>query len=147
MFSISILACIDTTNKKRSKLISIADSFLGAQYDAHNKAGFDCSGFTQYCYKRIHINIPRSSERQAIFSSNINIEKANYGDLLIFAGSNKRIRKPGHVGILHHVSNDTVYFIHASSSSGVIINHLQQPYYKDRYLGVLDLISHHEANN
>ena len=49
---------------------------------------FDCSGFIQYLYKRIKINLPRTTLEQAHFGKRIEPkkEKLEIGDLLFFKG-------------------------------------------------------------
>ncbi|ENY8956399.1 TPA: C40 family peptidase, partial [Clostridioides difficile] len=54
-------------NSKEDKLISIAKSKLGCNYvyGAEGPNNFDCSGFTQWCYKQIGIKIPRTASAQS----------------------------------------------------------------------------------
>ncbi|WP_447515626.1 C40 family peptidase, partial [Clostridioides difficile] len=53
-------------NSKADKLISVAKSKLGCNYvyGAEGPNTFDCSGFTQWCYKQIGISIPRTVATQ-----------------------------------------------------------------------------------
>ncbi|MCC0696190.1 NlpC/P60 family protein, partial [Clostridioides sp. ES-S-0048-02] len=54
-------------NSKADKLISIAKSKLGCKYarGAEGPNTFDCSGFTQWCYKQVGISIPRTVATQS----------------------------------------------------------------------------------
>ncbi|HBG1282432.1 TPA: glucosaminidase domain-containing protein, partial [Clostridioides difficile] len=54
-------------NSKADKLISVAKSKLGCNYvyGAEGPNTFDCSGFTQWCYKQIGISIPRTVATQS----------------------------------------------------------------------------------
>ena len=122
----------------RSILIENADSFLGRAYDSKN--GFDCSGFVQKCYLEIGYKLPRSSREQYKIGKIRQIDEAEIGDVIVFTGRNSSTRSAGHVGIVHHFQGDTLYFIHASSSHGIIINHVKQPYYSKRFLGIRNMI-------
>lgn len=97
---------------------------------------FDCSGFVQYCYKKADIKIPRSSMDQYSQGLRIEREDTKPGDLIFFTGSNSSRRIPGHVGIVRSIVNDSISFIHVSSSVGITINSLHEPYYEKRFLGL-----------
>ncbi len=45
---------------------------------------FDCSNLTQWCYKSIGIDIPRTAQQQYDFMNHIPIEEAVPGDLIFF---------------------------------------------------------------
>ena len=66
------------------------------QYGATGPHRFDCSGFTQYVFKRLGKSIPRTSRDQ--YARGIKIAKANkrIGDLIFTYNSSGRIY---HVGI------------------------------------------------
>src|SRR5699024_4194024 len=59
-------------------------------------AGFDCSGFTQYVYDQVGIDIPRTSSAQAAAGEPVSEAAAEPGDLVWW---------PGHVGI--YTGDDT----------------------------------------
>src|SRR6185437_13147671 len=62
--------------------------------------GFDCSGFTQYVYGQLGVQLPRTSELQATVGSAVgSLASAQPGDLVFFAGSDGTASAPGHVGI------------------------------------------------
>ena len=63
-------------------------------------AGFDCSGFTQYVYGQLGVQLPRTSEEQATAGTAVaSLADAQPGDLIFFAGSDGTASAPGHVGI------------------------------------------------
>ena len=123
-------------NNIRNNLVSFAEEHLGKSYDPRNKKGFDCSGFVQYCYSEFDYKLPRSSKAQFKFGSKVKREEAEIGDIIVFTGTNAKKRVAGHVGIIHHFQNDTLYFIHASFTQGIMINKLSQVYYEKRFLGI-----------
>lgn len=83
-----------------SKIISVGKRYLGKPYvfgaAAGSTSAFDCSSFTQYVYKQVGIQLPRSSKSQA--SSGRFVSKSNLqpGDL-IFSDTNRD-------GVINHVS-------------------------------------------
>ena len=122
----------------QQKLLKIAQSFIGIPYKYAAKPEdipkyLDCSSFTQYAYKQIGIDIPRSTILQAAHSGKeIELKakssklKANLqiGDLLFFRGSKGHYNDelfPGREIYIGHVAMNTKNnsAIHASSPDGV----------------------------
>ena len=88
--------------------------------------GIDCSAFVQRAYKdNFNRTIPRTTKQLANYGKKVSRSSIKTGDLVFFkTGYNTR-----HVGIyLQHGD-----FIHASSSKGVIISNINDPYWKKRY--------------
>lgn len=129
---------------KRSAIIQLAEGFIGYRYRAHvSNAIFDCSGFVKYLMSHIGKNVTRSSVSQVHDGRRvIDLSQAQPGDILVFKGRNARNNRPGHVGIVHHWGNDTLFFIHSSTSKGIRIDHMFDPYYAKRFLQVRDVIDH-----
>ncbi|HBF6747717.1 TPA: C40 family peptidase [Clostridioides difficile] len=78
-------------SSKTDKLISIAKSKLGCNYvyGAEGPNTFDCSRFTQWCYKQIGIKIPRTVATQSKAGSAVDLKdrsKWKAGDLLCRVG-------------------------------------------------------------
>ncbi len=78
-------------SSKADKLISVAKSKLGCKYarGAEGPNTFDCSGFTQWCYKQIGIKIPRTVATQSKAGSAVDLKdrsKWKAGDLLCRVG-------------------------------------------------------------
>lgn len=100
------------------------------KYGGNTENGIDCSGFTlQVFEKSTGIKLPRSAREQYTVGEKIEREELSFGDLVFF--NTRRRSNPGHVGI--YIGDDQ--FIHSSSSLGVTISSLQEPYYKKRYVG------------
>jgi cell wall-associated NlpC family hydrolase len=96
------------------------------QFGGLTKKGIDCSGFVYRTYKEsLGHSIPRSTELLAASGSNINKSDLRPGDLVFFKTSTK-VR---HVGI--YMNNGS--FLHASTSKGVMISKLDNPYWKGAY--------------
>ncbi|HFL3206211.1 TPA: NlpC/P60 family protein [Clostridioides difficile] len=78
-------------NSKADKLINIAKSKQGCKYvwGAEGPNTFDCSGFTQWCYKQIGIKIPRTVATQSKAGKAVDLKdksKWKAGDLLCRVG-------------------------------------------------------------
>ena len=92
-------------------------------YGGNNPSGFDCSGFVQYVYKKNGYELPRTvSNMEKVLKKTKSPLK---GDIVIF-------ENPKHTGI--YMGNGM--FIHASSSRGVVIDNLNQSWYKKRLKGI-----------
>ena len=111
-----------------------AKSFLGVPYvwGATGPNKFDCSGFTQWVYRDVGINIPRVSRDQARVGEFISFRNLRAGDMMFFDTHKKRTGRVSHVGIYLGSGN----FIHASSAGKkvVIYNFNEKPFYKKRFL-------------
>ncbi len=105
------------------------------QYGGRGPFAFDCSGFTLFVFGKFGYKLVDSSAGQARQGVAIGRkEELEIGDLVFFEGRTHNGRV-GHVGIVSELNkNGTFYFIHASTSNGVIITSSEEPYYKERYL-------------
>lgn len=89
--------------------------------------GVDCSGLTYNIYKKVyHKHLKRNSDdQQKENCRKVSKGKLQEGDLVFFHnGKNKRTAT--HVGI--YLKDNR--FIHASTSRGVIVSRLDEPYYR-----------------
>lgn len=71
-------------NSFSNDVVSIAKSLIGAPYvvGGNGPYGFDCSGFVQYVYSQVGINISRSSSTQLNDGVAVSYEDAKEGDIL-----------------------------------------------------------------
>lgn len=92
-----------------------------------SKRGVDCSGLTSNIYRAVyHKHLERSSDRQRTENCRkVRKGKLEEGDLVFFHNGRDK-RRATHVGI--YLKDG--HFIHASTSQGVIVSQLDEPYYK-----------------
>ena len=71
-----------------SRIVSTAAQFEGTPYvyGATGPSSFDCSGFTQYVFKKMGISLPRTAQQQYDAAQHITKSQAQPGDL-VFMGS------------------------------------------------------------
>lgn len=74
-----------------TKLIERAKSFVGTPYKwgGTGPLGFDCSGFTQYLYKELGINLPRVSYQQGTYGKRVGLDQLKPGDLVLWDNSSR----------------------------------------------------------
>ena len=118
------------TNTLLEDVISQAYTYLGTPY---RYSGIDCSGFTMKVFGAFGISLPHGATSQYYMCRGVTTEERAPGDLVFFATGGSGI---GHVGI--YLGNGQ--FIHASTSSGVIISSLYESYYARTYLYAARLI-------
>lgn len=88
--------------------------------------GIDCSGFVQRIYQDLFGRaIPRTTGRQVQHGIPVNQRQLAPGDLVFF----RPPQKAGHVGIYLGEKE----FAHASTSQGVTISRLDEPYWRGCY--------------
>jgi cell wall-associated NlpC family hydrolase len=125
------------------EMINYARTFIGTKYvwGGSTPKGFDCSGFIRYIYKNYNIDIPRTtSEYPQLFAQSVLLKDAKIGDLIVFTGTNPTIRKPGHAGIISEINNNSVKFVHSSSSKkhfGVTETSYYNSGYPKRFLTIV----------
>ncbi|MGO4742697.1 bifunctional murein DD-endopeptidase/murein LD-carboxypeptidase [Serratia quinivorans] len=112
----------------KSKIMDQYADWKGVRYrlGGETKRGIDCSAFVQRTFReQFGMDLPRSTYEQEDMGKKILRTKLRPGDLVLFrAGSTGR-----HVGI--YLGNDQ--FVHASTSSGVMISKLSDNYWNKRY--------------
>lgn len=123
----------DKEDDRNIPLYAEVSTWLGTpyRYGGSSKRGVDCSGFTMQVYKKVYrTSLPRSTSGLAKAKYK-KVKKSNLttGDLILFAtGKNKKL--VSHVGI--YLKNGK--FVHASTSSGVMVNHIDESYYKKTWV-------------
>ncbi len=132
------------TTAPASQLLDFAKSMLGTPYryaSSNPNKGFDCSGFVNYVFSNFGFKVPRSSPEFATTGKPVKLEDAKVGDVLIFTGSDPRVRRIGHVGIIYAIDNGEIKFIHSSSgkANGVTITDFNT-YYKSRFMKAVSIM-------
>ncbi|MRS14948.1 bifunctional murein DD-endopeptidase/murein LD-carboxypeptidase [Enterobacteriaceae bacterium RIT691] len=112
----------------KSRLMEQYASWKGVRYrlGGDTRRGIDCSAFVQRTFRdQFGMDLPRSTYEQQEMGKSISRSQLRTGDLVLFrAGSTGR-----HVGI--YIGNNQ--FVHASTSSGVTISSMDEPYWNRRY--------------
>lgn len=129
---------INTGKIKPDQITSYARLQLGVPYvygSMDRKKGFDCSGFINYVFNHFKIKVPRVTYMFTNAGVDIPIEFSKPGDIILFTGSNVSSGVVGHMGIITKNDNGNIEFIHASTSSGVVISGMNS-YFIPRYVRV-----------
>lgn len=122
-------------------VIAYAKKYIGRPYSRGSKGpkAFDCSGFTSFVFRNFDISLSASSQAQSTQGDKISRTDIQPGDLLFFKGRSSS--GVGHVAIAVDVdATGNVSFIHASTSHGVRIDKISDPYYSKRYLSARRVI-------
>ncbi len=124
---------LNTGRKKPKQIIRTAEKYLGTPHcmGGTSKKCLDCSGLTYLSFAANKIDIPRRSQDQARYGKII-LHKTDLkkGDLVFFTKSYNSADFITHVGI--YLGNNS--FIHASSSKGVIVTEIQNPWWLERFV-------------
>jgi len=118
------------SNLKSKQLYRFITDWTGVKYrfGGLDKRGIDCSGFAYLLEKEIYgITLPRISRDQANAVKRKNQSNLNEGDLIFFAFGGGDV---DHVGI--YLNNG--FFVHASTTRGVIVDDLTLPAYQKAFV-------------
>lgn len=116
-----------------TQLLQTIDRWWGTRYCYGGQTDdcIDCSGFTQVVLSEVYnLHIPRVSQDQYDSTERIDNSNLAEGDLVFFHTSG-RGRSITHVGV--YITNNK--FAHASTTDGVTIADLNDPYWRQRYRG------------
>lgn len=102
------------TRKLRNRIINVANNQAGDpyQYGSDGPNAFDCSGFTQFVFKRVGLQLPRVSDDQYAATRHIRKSKLRRGDMVFFHSG----------GDVYHVSiyAGNGYVWHSPSTGSVV---------------------------
>jgi lipoprotein Spr len=112
------------------QLYEFIDDWYGVRYryGGNSKAGIDCSAFVQRVYEEVFgMGLLRTAFTQAGMTRLLwNREFCKEGDLVFFHTKGRQI---SHVGI--YLANN--FFVHASTSQGIMISSLDDDYWQKRF--------------
>ena len=123
-------------NRDIQKVIQTARTYRGTPYrwGGTTRIGMDCSGLLCTSFKAINVNLPRTSNEQSRFGEKVRPKEIRPGDLVFFSES-QFSNRISHVGMVTDVKGPgEVFFIHASTSLGVIEDNLFSNYYQKIFL-------------
>lgn len=118
------------SNLESKKLAFVLNSWIGTpyRYGGDTKDGADCSGFVKAVYSEaFNQDLNRSSLAMLNSITSINKEDLIESDLVFF-------NIPGPTGYHVGIYLRDQYFIHASSSRGIMISSLNEAYFSKYYL-------------
>jgi lipoprotein Spr len=118
----------ETANQK---LITTIYDWMGVpyKYGGNDKKGVDCSGFINIIYPIVYnTKVPRVTVLLEKEAEPVKRHALKEGDLVFFKINTKNV---GHAGI--YLFDD--YFVHASTSRGVIISKLEEIYWNKYFVG------------
>ncbi len=114
---------------RNHRLYVFIDAWEGTpyRYGGTSQSGVDCSGFVGAVYRDVYRKtIPRTTGELEKAAKGVSKKQLKEGDLVFFDIDGK---KNAHVGV-YLINNK---FVHASSSKGVIVSDLNNPYYQKAF--------------
>jgi lipoprotein Spr len=130
-FKYALLLNTEVEMIRNTNLFKIIDEWFGTRYrlGGTSKMGIDCSALMQVFFTALYgISLPRTAKEQFNFTRRISRTDLQEGDLVFFSTGHSI----SHVGI--YLQNNK--FAHASTSEGVTISDLFDPYWEKRFAGV-----------
>lgn len=112
-----------------ARLTQAYEQWKGTPYllGGSSRSGVDCSAFIQIVMRQqFRVELPRTTSQQMNAGRRVRKSALRAGDLVFFQTGRRTL----HVGIMM----DNHRFLHASTSSGVMISSLQERYWTRRYL-------------
>ena len=124
---------LDNNGAGPRDIINTAYEYLGVRHcmGGRTKRCLDCSGLLVAVFDEHGIHLPHNSEEQARFGRILSArEQLREGDLVFFVRSYRTSRFITHSGI--YVGDNR--FIHTSSSRGVVVTHMNNPFWLNRFV-------------
>lgn len=83
---VDIRSTAAASGTRAEAVAATAQRYLGVPYvyGGASTAGFDCSGFTQYVFHQLGVDLPRTSAAQAAAGTAVSSSEARLGDLVFF---------------------------------------------------------------
>ena len=112
------------------RLVTFLERWYGIpyKYGGSDRMGIDCSAFSYMLMDSVYgVALPRTASSQYEMGVKIKKEQLQQGDLVFFNTTGGI----SHVGVF--LANGK--FVHAATSTGVVISDLNDMYYKKRFIG------------
>ena len=133
-FRYSILLNVEIEKLANLNLYKFIDNWWGTPYrmGGTTKQGIDCSGFVNQLFSSVYgMIVPRNSSAQHNYAMQIKKDQIQEGDLVFFNTNRRKKRNyVSHVGVYLHNNK----FVHASSSTGVMISDLTETYWVKHFV-------------
>lgn len=116
-------------------------SYVGVPYrvGGSDKNGLDCSGLLFTMYQSSFFQIPRTTSQQLEFGIPVSMNQIQRGDWVFFSNQSGMIN---HVGIVSNIKNDSILFLHASTSKGVREDELMKGYWHNLFVKAIRPFKH-----
>lgn len=124
---------INTHSTNANEIIKTAQKYLGVPHcmGGTTMKCMDCSGLLATVFAKYGIHLPHNAEEQARYGKIISgMNGLIKGDLVFFIRTYETHRFITHSGI--YIGNNK--FIHASSSDGVTITSLDDPWWNEKFI-------------
>jgi len=117
--------------KNIDRIVEVSRYYIGTPYKwgGITRSGIDCSGLIYNTYRTIKIKLPRTSKEQSKVGKSKGWGNLRPGDLVYFKFK-KKGEKWYHSGIITHVEDGKILFVHSSTSRGVVESNLMSDYYR-----------------
>lgn len=129
-FKYSILMEEPVEAVTNERLVTFLERWYGIpyKYGGSDRMGIDCSAFSYMLMDSVYgVALPRTASSQYEMGVKIKKEQLQQGDLVFFNTTGGI----SHVGVF--LANGK--FVHAATSTGVVISDLNDMYYKKRFIG------------
>ena len=142
-FQETVTPVMERDGRLGEEIVAYAKTQVGVPYrycSMTPAGGFDCSGFVNYVFNHFNIAVPRASVDFTNVGQEVQRRWAQPGDVILFTGTNSRIRIVGHIGIVIANNGGAIRFIQSTSgiAYGVVESKLDG-YYMTRFVKVIRL--------
>lgn len=123
-------------------LISSARQYLGVPYKwgGTSRAGMDCSGFIYTVFQEFGVKSPKVSTDFTNAGKDVELSRAQPGDIILFTGSDNSTGKVGHLGFITS-TEPVIKFIHSASGRGIgVIESELKGYYSQHFVKVVRVL-------